>query len=756
MNRRSILAGLAAVLAPLRAWAQPKWAIFQDQVTGGLPAGVTLVDIDGGTNFYTNNGFTYSAAAGMDTTMFPILDWLQGMNPGINPTGPARMLACGCNVIAALDSNANSNINALNMVKAQPGLYLAQGITSGLGNATNAWIANALGETVWFLLNDEPQGWYNPTDIAGNYKDIKSAMNGTNNISATLASGFQTGRACWTNMFHSFFDGPTNLNPASYGYPALPGGVNYPGGLMTPAEIIATPVPNNDLINRKTDITGSDYYWITTDLLQTDGTNVAPAVCYGIYDFGTGPANPGGPITPGTGSFTFPVNNTNYNQALIGVGNAVQLSNGVDVCNGFATAWTPGSPGSITVNFTAHIGPGTAASNFTLYIFASMDQLVRGSHYGDQIDMFRPYCINPTPLIGVVETGSPGTTARTITPPQLNVAVWSSIIHGARGILYFSVSFNTPGGNTSVNLGNVYYQSIQTGNTISIFDRVKATDYLIQALTPVLLSKFAEGSTTHLSNVSPGYVKVTGDNVGGATVGFQAPFRVASPAVVNQRGAYPYTGGPGVTGTFPFSLNNPAYNFNASLASAFEVMAKRYEGSTQTVNGVLMRQFGFWIFCGYRGSANDGASAPNANTLTANFTIAAAAASVTRFYSDAVLGAAAAAGFAGTRTTITCGSTLQMAINDTVIIAGTSGVPGLNGTFTIQSSNFTSGATNTFDILLAFSGTFTFLIGSDVGGAATCGAGTIIAMHDILTVAGTTFTDTFPTGNSIGIYRVNP
>ena len=39
---------------------------------GGFPAGVTLVGPDGGVNFYANNGFAKMAAAGFDTTNFPI------------------------------------------------------------------------------------------------------------------------------------------------------------------------------------------------------------------------------------------------------------------------------------------------------------------------------------------------------------------------------------------------------------------------------------------------------------------------------------------------------------------------------------------------------------------------------------------------------------------------------------------------------------------------------------------------------------
>jgi hypothetical protein len=291
---------------------------------------------------------------------------------------------------------------------------------------------------------------------------------------------------------------------------------------------------------------------------------------------------------------------------------------------------------------------------------------------------------------------------------------------------------------------------------------VKSTNYLIQALTPVLLSPFAEGS--------PGYVSVTGDNSGGSTAGFRAPFRITSNASDNRYGntfnatlnevaCYPRSVNTGVTGSFPYLVSNPSYNFNVSLVSAFEVMAKYYQGNPQTINGVTLTKNKFWIFAAYRGSQDDGSLGANANTLNATFTVAnTGATSVDRIYADAVLGAAAATGFP-TRTTIKCGDTSQMVAGQTqVIIAGTTGVPGLNGTFTVQTSNFTAGSAGvpaTFDIPLTFSGTFTFQIAPDAGGPATCGAGTIIAIQNILLTGNTTFTDAFTRGSDIRIYRVN-
>src|SRR5262249_27592931 len=81
-------------------------------------------------------------------------------------------------------------------------------------------------------------------------------------------------------------------------------------------------------------------------------------------------------------------------------------------------------------------------------------------------------------------------TANYITPPELNWAVWSSLIHGARGIIYFNHTFAGPD-QSDDNLAQPFYQTVQPGQTISIYDQVKATDALIEQLAPVLNSPFA-------------------------------------------------------------------------------------------------------------------------------------------------------------------------------------------------------------------------------------------------------------------------
>ena len=124
------------------------------------------------------------------------------------------------------------------------------------------------------------------------------------------------------------------------------------------------------------------------------------------------------------------------------------------------------------------------------------DQSERGSNYGDMIDILRGYQAGgyPAPIYSIIEDGQPFTGSTNgstyITPAELNWATWSLLIHGARGIIYFDHSFSGPGtGNVGVEQS--YFQTVQPGQTISIYNQIKATDALIKQLTPVILAPFA-------------------------------------------------------------------------------------------------------------------------------------------------------------------------------------------------------------------------------------------------------------------------
>ena len=129
------------------------------------------------------------------------------------------------------------------------------------------------------------------------------------------------------------------------------------------------------------------------------------------------------------------------------------------------------------------------------------DQAQRGSNYGDLIDIERSYQVgsNPAPIYAFIEDGQPFTGSTNgstyITPAELNWATWSSLIHGARGIIYFDHSFSGPGAG-NVDVEDPYYQTVQPGQTISIYGQIKATDALVKQLAPVLNSPFAMNYVT--------------------------------------------------------------------------------------------------------------------------------------------------------------------------------------------------------------------------------------------------------------------
>ena len=127
-----------------------------------------------------------------------------------------------------------------------------------------------------------------------------------------------------------------------------------------------------------------------------------------------------------------------------------------------------------------------SSSEFCSHLFlvrCTTGEARRGSNYGSAIDTIRSL-ERPTgsePIWAFVEDGCPFTAPddRCITPAQMNWGVWSSIIHGARGIIYFNHSFSGPS-ESDDNFENAHY----TANGIT--GQAKATDALIKSLAPVL------------------------------------------------------------------------------------------------------------------------------------------------------------------------------------------------------------------------------------------------------------------------------
>jgi hypothetical protein len=120
------------------------------------------------------------------------------------------------------------------------------------------------------------------------------------------------------------------------------------------------------------------------------------------------------------------------------------------------------------------------------------DECRRPVHYGRMIDLMRPFTAAhyPGPIFGYVENGGPWdehtSAASYIQPDEYNAVCWSFIMHGARGIMIFNHTFaplGAPAGALSQdNFASTYYQTIQSGQSISIYDQAKATHARIDSL----------------------------------------------------------------------------------------------------------------------------------------------------------------------------------------------------------------------------------------------------------------------------------
>ena len=130
---------------------------------------------------------------------------------------------------------------------------------------------------------------------------------------------------------------------------------------------------------------------------------------------------------------------------------------------------------------------------------ATADEVARGSNYGALITDEEAYTGGATPVFAYIDDGGAYTqdtsTSDYITPSELNWAVWSSLIHGANGIIYFNNTFGGPD-ESDDNLANTFYQTVQPGQTVSIYTQVQQTDALISQLAPVLNSATALGYVT--------------------------------------------------------------------------------------------------------------------------------------------------------------------------------------------------------------------------------------------------------------------
>ncbi|MFJ4207674.1 hypothetical protein ACIPY2_04320 [Paenarthrobacter sp. NPDC089675] len=111
------------------------------------------------------------------------------------------------------------------------------------------------------------------------------------------------------------------------------------------------------------------------------------------------------------------------------------------------------------------------------------------ANYGWTVERIRKLAGGAAPVWAFVEAGHPfedSPAATTITGPQLRAAVWSSLIHGARGIVYFNHSFG----------GDCVTQHVLRDCPGDVLPAVTAVNKQIKELAPVLNSPFLDGAAT--------------------------------------------------------------------------------------------------------------------------------------------------------------------------------------------------------------------------------------------------------------------
>jgi hypothetical protein len=112
----------------------------------------------------------------------------------------------------------------------------------------------------------------------------------------------------------------------------------------------------------------------------------------------------------------------------------------------------------------------------------------RAANYGRTVDRVRTLMrpAGDRPVWSFVEVGHPfsGAGSRSIKPAEVSAAVWSGLIHGARGIVYFNHSFGGPAP-TQHALREPAYRGVRKA--------VARTNARIRGLAPVLNAPFVDG-----------------------------------------------------------------------------------------------------------------------------------------------------------------------------------------------------------------------------------------------------------------------
>jgi hypothetical protein len=125
----------------------------------------------------------------------------------------------------------------------------------------------------------------------------------------------------------------------------------------------------------------------------------------------------------------------------------------------------------------------------------TVDQMARGDHYGDMVDMMRGWVTTyPAPVCAPYiesEDGLVGAGSRRILPQEFNWAAWSTLVHGARCLMYFGTTSNF-GSASTFGFGT----SILPGASVSMATQATATNGMVANLARILNAPFAVSYAT--------------------------------------------------------------------------------------------------------------------------------------------------------------------------------------------------------------------------------------------------------------------
>lgn len=448
ISTKRLIAALAITLASANAHAQ--FANFQAKKT--LPTGVTLQYQDGGLNYFLTNGYTTTAASrtwnpsalGSQPTITYSLGWDDPtfFQWGITSTN----LISQPNVTTALSQRYN----------------VALGVNTGTAGTMDLLLNNGLSlVTVWENFGQtisadrvpgfETAGIYTWDEPSNTTTAMLAPISGipTTTFTASATANTLCGGTCSSLSVSSVSPGPI---------------LSFENG--TGVHFVTTPYWNDGNVSLPTDTYvsvagGSGFGLSGTYALQT----LAGALFNGAFGSKTITQSAVTPVPDsvqgtrflnlglaGTTNLTFNAFNTPAGAGTLGAAMPLTFAspNGryrhIDSVGADIFWFTQaGDQGVATVNATystgvfyqQHANDYCASINICSPYTQALSQ--KGSHYGDWITILRQYNIaGGIPTWAILEPLNANTGAAYA--PQgveLNWAVWSSIIHGALGIMWF-------------------------------------------------------------------------------------------------------------------------------------------------------------------------------------------------------------------------------------------------------------------------------------------------------------------------------